>query len=74
MANFSDVEKNADGTTSWTHKEGDEYIVTGRDHTGRRIAISHATWINTRATRCYRNVRVWLVRQGRRKLLATVTN
>ena len=52
----------------WTHQSGDSYVVTGKTVKGRRFRIQtsnpvHALGIN-RA-----NGSLWLIRNGKRKLL-----
>ena len=57
----------------WTQEPGDSYAVTGTDVHGRRFSLACATWGQARGINVYRGSK-WLVRDGRRILLARIFN
>lgn len=59
--------------TTWTHEQGDSYLVTGVDRRGRRFAIRCATWLHASGINVWRGSK-WLLRDGKRKLLQRVSN
>ncbi len=69
----SPILKSQDGTVSWTHREGDQYLITGTDRDGRRFQQWSKNWLVIKGVNIYRGRR-WLVRDGRRHLIEEVWN
>jgi hypothetical protein len=68
------VKTDANGYKSWEHKDGDKYIVTGRVHNSHKtFRLVYSSWANANSINLW-NGRVWLVREGKRYLVKTVTN
>jgi len=62
------------GTTKiWDHKEGDQYIVTGKDRSGRRFRLFYKNWIMADGINLWSGSK-WLVRDGKRYLIKKVRN
>ena len=59
---------------TWIEQAGDKYHVTGRDRKGKRFkTIITDNWYYAKAINVY-NGSVWLVRDGKRRLLKRVYN
>ena len=67
------IRTNEEGRAEWTHIQGDRYLVTGIDLSGKRFRIEKTNWLYANGINVYRGSR-WLVRGGRRYLIARVTN
>jgi hypothetical protein len=61
------------GTVSWTHQDGDKYVVTGETRDGRRFKQTHDNWSTARCINLWRGTK-WLLRDGRKHRLQTVFN
>ena len=59
---------------TWTHQEGDTYVITGRNVKGKRFAP--ILFSNPNLIRCYNVYRgtCWLVRDGKRIRVQTWYN
>jgi hypothetical protein len=57
----------------WDHKEGDEYIVTGKDRNGKRFRLVFDNWIAAQSINLWSGHR-WLLRNGIRYLISKVSN
>jgi hypothetical protein len=61
------------GKVNWTHKQGDKYMWIGRLVNGSMFRSVY-THVGTALGINAWNARLWLVREGKRKLLKTVVN
>lgn len=57
----------------WTELPGDKYIVIGESQYGEKFRTTHYSWNYLQHCNFYR-ARIWLVRNGKRKLIKTVIN
>lgn len=62
-----------DGKVEWTHLAGDSYLVTGTDRQGRRFKIKSNNFLYADGINAWKG-RIWLVRDGKRHLLKTISN
>lgn len=69
----SPVTHASDGTCAWLSMPGDTYLVVGRTVNGRRFRQVHSSWWWARGINLY-NGRKYLVRDGKRYLIASVRN
>lgn len=69
----SPLERNPDGTVSWTAEPGDRYLVTGTTPDGRRFKQVHSTWRMACGINLWRG-RKWLLRDGKRHLINRTWN
>jgi len=58
---------------TWSARPGDRYLVTGVTVEGKRFRIVCDTWWHACGINLYRGSR-WLLRDGRRALIARVYN
>jgi hypothetical protein len=58
---------------SWTHQEGDLYVVTGVLTNGKRFALTTHSWPHASGINLYRGSK-WLYRGGKRRLIIRVYN
>ena len=58
---------------SWTHQDGDKYVVTGVTTDGQRFRQSYTAWFWARGINLYRGSK-WLLRDGKRWLIQRVWN
>lgn len=65
------VRKRADGTVEWVHQDGDKYMVTGIDRSGRRFKRVFASWFYASGINLWHGSR-WLLRDGQRHLISRV--
>lgn len=63
----------ANGTVTWTQQDGDTYLVTGVDRSGRRFRRVCSSWREASCINVWRGSR-WLLRGGRRFRINTVNN
>jgi len=59
--------------TMWIHREGDRYLVTGYTVAGRPFRREMVNPYQALGINLYRG-RVWLLRDGRRRLVKSVWN
>jgi hypothetical protein len=57
----------------WTHQEGDEYLVTGKDKEGKTVRLQYKDWQTAQAIRIWQGTK-WLVRGGKKYVILRVTN
>lgn len=69
----SPVTRASDGTCTWLSVPGDTYLVVGRTVDGRGFRQVHTSWAYAKGINLY-NGRKYLVRDGRRYLIASVRN
>ena len=67
-----DIQKQ-DGKVTWTHRPGDEYLVTGKDVKGKRFRIRTSNWVHADGINLF-NGSVYLIREGKRTLVKAVRN
>lgn len=63
----------ADGRATWTHQEGDAYLVTGTLYAGGRFSLRTSSWAHASGINLWNGTR-WLLRGGRRFKINTTTN
>lgn len=63
----------SNGTASWIPQAGDTYLATGKDRSGRRFRIRSASWAHVNGLNLWQGHK-WLVRDGKKHLIVTVTN
>jgi hypothetical protein len=59
--------------TTWTHQEGDKYLVTGIDREGKRFYLLYNYWHVAKAINVWKGSR-WLIRDGKRVLIQRIYN
>ena len=69
----SPIKKEADGSVTWDHQEGDTYLATGINIYGERFRISNTSWRYISQINLYRGNK-WLYRKGKRYLLQRTIN
>ena len=57
--------------TEWTMQDGDRYLVTGVDRSGKRFGFVYSDWFTARCINLWHGSR-WLLRDGKRYLLSRV--
>jgi hypothetical protein len=62
-----------DGQVSWSHMQGDHYVVTGVDRDGKRFRMTFDNWKNAHGINLWRGSK-WLLRSGKRWLITRVRN
>lgn len=55
----------------WNHKEGDKYLVTGVDRSGKRFRLCYTNWVMAQGINLWTGCR-WLIRDGKRYLINRV--
>lgn len=74
MKTKSPIERNEYNEVSWTHQEGDLYVVTGVRTNGRRFKPIHTRqWAYANGMNLYRGTK-WLVRDGKRYVIQRFYN
>lgn len=61
------------GFPSWEHKEGDRYLIVGKDTAGQRVRIEAQVWSYANGIKVYRGNK-YLIRDGKRYLIQRITN
>jgi hypothetical protein len=67
------VTRNADGTVSWEHRQGDYYLVTGITADRQRFRRVCLRWEYAEGVNVFRGTK-WLVRNGNKHRLYDVIN
>ena len=62
-----------DGKKYWEHQAGDYYAVTGVTARGKRFSVQCSSWAHARGVNVYKGNK-WLVRNGRRRLIQSISN
>ena len=58
-------------TKVWDHKEGDKYLVTGTDRSGKRFRLCYSSWIMAQGINLWSGSK-WIVRNNKRHLISRV--
>lgn len=57
----------------WNEREGDRYVVTGTDHSGRRFKRIYNNWVVADCINIW-NGSIWLLRDGKKHLITRKKN
>ena len=58
---------------SWVQRPEDRYLVTGVDRDGKRFTRQYSVWYMAASVNVWKGS-LWLLRDGKRYLIRTVTN
>jgi len=62
-----------DGKKTWAVMQGDKFLATGIDCSGKRFRIESERWLYIKGINIYKGNR-WLIRGGKRWLIESVVN